>query len=165
MLRTLERNDIVNKKITKLWVSPWITIPSTEDHDPFDGETFYMQRAFVELETGVIFEIAGQDSYDESPIYLVEPFSTELIPAEPKFAAMCVGKIVREVLTSDNPTLVVLLSNKIVMHGMVGPPWVFTTWIYPLQDEDVGDFVTYWGLQKLCLENYVFDDVATPADS
>lgn len=147
MQKNLTREDIVGKRIRKIWQTPWET--STFD----DGYFVDWCSTFLELEDGTIFEIMWQDCLEELPILRIDSLQPEWIETTQKdwFEPICYNMEIREVLTSKRiPTFVLFLANNYILYAsdygphQTGPLLSLLGESYP-----ASNFVTYWGHKPL----------------
>ena len=141
----LTRDDIVGKKILRVWQSPWRTYKFD------DGYTVESCSTYVELDDNTIFEIQWQDCCEELPINKLTLqenwFEVDWEPLITNSYSM----VIIEVLTSNYiPTFCLLLSNNHIIFASDYGPHQTGPLIDKLGEKyDAEDFVTYWGHNKI----------------
>lgn len=140
--QTISRNEIVGMMVRKVLRSEW-----DEDSDGYAG-----CAVFVELNDGTIFELQGVDFGSVEPIRRLNPIGMNLFIADAGVNEQCQGRIVVEVLASEQwPSIGLLLSGgKLLIVSddcsprRVGPCVIDENHIY----KD-GDYVSYWEQGRL----------------
>ncbi len=135
--QVLARSDIVGKTVRRVYRSDW-----NEDDDGYAGCT-----VFVELADGIVFELQGVDFGAVEPIRRLDPRATRLIPVDKRLGKQCSGRVVVEVLASDQWCAIGLLlsGGKLLLISddctprRVGPCVLDVGTVY----KD-GDYVPYW---------------------
>ena len=147
--RELERSDIVGHSIKQIWFTPW---EKTEFE--LDGflEQLLVQSMFIELDSGIIFEIQANCTMEELPILAVNKDPNWTIADRPQIAR-CIesGLYIIEVLINDfTPTFLLLMNDKTLLMRDSNEPGIFRPTFSILGEYyEPEDFVTYWGHKPL----------------
>ena len=144
MQETLTRDDIVGKKIQRLWQTPWKTIHG----DNPDDYAVDVCSTFVELDDNTIFMIQWQDCFEELPINRCVTLEKNWIePDWEELKTNSYGMIIVEVLTSKYiPTFCLLLNNNYILYDSDYGPFQTGPLISELGEMyTIEDFSTYWG--------------------
>ena len=143
-MRLLQRSDIVGRKISKVWQSPWQRM-----------DEINVCSVFVELDNGVCFELQCQDPFKEFPIPQVDPSKMTVVPAEVgRFGGTqdCwIGDTIAEVVACRRwPSFGLLLLNSGFLLVSDWGPTVVGAVLSPVGVQyRLSDVATYWGAEPV----------------
>jgi hypothetical protein len=139
---TLQRDDIVGKRIKNIYQSPW----------DVDADGYGSSATYIELEDGTAFELQSEEYGVAHPVLTVNIKGIDAMPSTDIELRVCIGQTVLEVLACDQwPGMGLLVSNNYLIfkaafqHGrgwLVGPFASPTN--HPQNRYELSDTVPYW---------------------